>query len=183
MDSPELMTSPAGAAAPRTDALATRGGRWRRAAAIVLAVGGVITGSACGAASTPANPDLTVPETVTLLTATAPIGTYLTNDAGRALYMWDADRGGQSTCYDDCAVEWPPLLVADHAIAGAGVSEDLIGETTRKDGTSQITYGGWPLYYFEPDVNPGDLSGQGDTGFGAVWWVVTPEGKPLPSAG
>lgn len=132
-----------------------------------------------GGATTPAAP---APATVTLLSATASFGSYLTDGSGRALYMWDADRGGTSTCYGDCAVAWPPLLVTEGAEAGPGVDGALIGTVARDDGAQQVTYGGWPLYHFAPDVAPGQLTGQGDTGFGAVWWVVAPDGKPLPSS-
>jgi predicted lipoprotein with Yx(FWY)xxD motif len=126
-------------------------------------------------------PPTTAPASVTLLTAHGIPGTYLTDSSGRALYMWDADRNGASTCYDACAVDWPPLTVGGTATAGPGVQASLIGSTEREDGTKQVTYGGWPLYYFLPDDQPGELSGQGDTGFGAVWWVISPGGKPLPS--
>ena len=46
----------------------------------------------------------------------------------------------------------------------------------------QAAHGGWPLYHFESDTKAGDLTGQGNTGFGAVWWVVAPNGEPLPSS-
>lgn len=143
-------------------------------------VGGVIILAACGSAAAP--PPAPAPETITLLTAQASFGSYLTDSAGRALYMWDADRGGQSTCYEACAAAWPPLLVGSAAQAGPGVDSSLLGTVTRTDGTLQVSYGGWPLYYYAPDVAPGQLTGQGDTGFGAVWWVVAPDGKPLPSS-
>lgn len=137
--------------------------------------------AACGAPNRAAAPSTPVPAEMTLLTANASFGTYLTDSAGRALYMWDADREGKSTCYADCAVAWPPLTVGTAAQAGPGVDTSLISEVARKDGTEQVTYGGWPLYYYEADVKPGDLAGQGNTGFGAVWWVVAPNGEPLPS--
>jgi predicted lipoprotein with Yx(FWY)xxD motif len=157
--------------------------RWRRG----VAKGGVIlvalvTATACGSAGRTTAPTATIPATATLVTATAGFGTYLTDGSGRALYMWDADRGGTSTCYGDCAVAWPPLLVREAATAGPGVQASLIGTVARKDGSEQVSYGGWPLYYYAADTKPGDLSGQGDTGFGAVWWVVAPDGTPLPSS-
>lgn len=141
-----------------------------------LAGCGAPTGAQSEAQQTPA------PEVVTLVTADASFGTYLTDSAGRALYMWAKDRNGTSNCYDDCAEAWPPVTFAGHVTAGPDVNEKLIGAVTREDGTKQATYGGWPLYYFAPDVAPGQLTGQGDTGFGAVWWVLSPDGKPLPSA-
>lgn len=115
------------------------------------------------------------------MTARGIPGTYLTDGTGRALYMWDADRRGASTCYGQCAASWPPLTITGSATAGPGVTASLIGSSTRSDGTRQVTYGGWPLYYYAPDVRPGQLTGQGNTGFGAVWWVLSPAGQPLPS--
>jgi predicted lipoprotein with Yx(FWY)xxD motif len=152
------------------------------AALTALVVAVLITVTACGAATGgTSDAPTTPPAGVTLLTAKGIPGTYLTDGRGRALYMWDADRHGASTCYDQCAVDWPPLTITGTATAGPGVQASLIGSTTRSDGTHQVTYGGWPLYYFAPDTGPGQLSGQGDTGYGAVWWVISPEGKPLPS--
>lgn len=148
--------------------------RVRLAAVILVAA---LALAACGS-QTPEN----VPDSVTLTTAEAPFGTYLTDASGRALYMWDMDRSGSSKCYGDCAVDWPPLVVNGTALAGTGVDADLIGQVKRRGGAMQVTYGGWPLYYFEPDQQPGQLTGQGDPGFGAVWWVVSPDGKPLPSS-
>jgi predicted lipoprotein with Yx(FWY)xxD motif len=153
---------------------------WWRATALALAL--ALVTAACGSGGQQAAPTAPVPATVTLLTAKASFGSYLTDGSGRALYMWDADRDGTSTCYGDCAVAWPPLTVGDAAQAGPDVDASLIGTVARKDGTRQVTYGGWPLYYFESDVHAGDLTGQGDTGFGAVWWVVSPDGEPLPSS-
>jgi predicted lipoprotein with Yx(FWY)xxD motif len=46
----------------------------------------------------------------------------------------------------------------------------------------QVTYNGWPLYYFAPDEQPGDTKGHEVDGFGAEWYVVTPEGEPLAAA-
>lgn len=151
------------------------------AAVALISILAVVT-AACSAGDRTAPPTTPIPATVTLLTARAPFGTYLTDESGRALYMWDADRGGTSTCYGDCAAAWPPLTVGDAAQAGPDVDASLIGTVERKDGTQQVTYGGWPLYHFESDVHAGDLTGQGDTGFGAVWWVVAPNGEPLPSS-
>lgn len=138
----------------------------------------------CSGASTgvAASPATTPPATVTIQTHRGVPGTYLVDGTGRSLYMWEADKSGVTTCYGACAVDWPPLTITGSVVAGTGVQADLIGSTKRKDGTKQVTYNGWPLYYFIRDTAPGDLSGQGDPGFGAVWWVLSPSGDELPSA-
>ena len=62
------------------------------------------------------------------------------------------------------------------AIAGEGVDSTLLGTITRDDGTTQITYNGWPLYYFADDTAAGDTNGQGMEG---VWFLVSPTGEAI----
>ena len=106
-------------------------------------------------------------------------GPYLTDAEGRALYLFVADKGKkESTCYDACAKAWPPYTTSGAPRAGGGkVQRALIGTTTRKDGAVQVTYGGWPLYHFVKDAEPGQTNGHDVKGFGAEWYLVTPEGK------
>ena len=47
-------------------------------------------------------------------------------------------------------------------------------------GTSQVTYDGWPLYYFQGDEAAGDANGQG---LNDVWWVVAPDGTHVGASG
>jgi predicted lipoprotein with Yx(FWY)xxD motif len=107
-------------------------------------------------------------------------GDYVTDAAGASLYMFEDDeRGvdgspGVSNCYDQCAENWPPLLVEGEAQAGEGVQSDLIGTTERRDGSMQVTYGGYPLYYFVRDEGTGDTNGQG---VNDVWYLVSPSGE------
>lgn len=51
-----------------------------------------------------------------------------------------------------------------------------MGITLRKDGSQQVTYNGWPLYYYTPDQKPGDVTGQA---VGKVWWVVSGAGQAI----
>lgn len=112
-------------------------------------------------------------------------GQYLTDQEGRALYMFTADTRGaegqeaQSSCYDACAEAWPPVTSEAEAQAAAGAQEDLLGTIQREDGTTQVTYNGWPLYYLVQDEEPGQASGQDMAGFGGEWYLVTPEGEQL----
>jgi predicted lipoprotein with Yx(FWY)xxD motif/polyisoprenoid-binding protein YceI len=82
-------------------------------------------------------------------------GTYITDSAGMALYTFANDEPGLSNCYDRCATAWPPLLVeeGDTLSAEAGIPGEL-GTTNREDGTLQVTYDGWPLYYWVNDEAP-----------------------------
>jgi predicted lipoprotein with Yx(FWY)xxD motif len=109
-------------------------------------------------------------------------GKFLVDAKGRTLYLWVADKGSKSTCSGACAQAWPPLTTTGAPKAGAGVQASLLGTTKRDDGTTEVTYGGHPLYYFAGDSAPGQTTGQGNEGFGAYWWVVAPDGKAIANA-
>ena len=104
------------------------------------------------------------------------LGKFLTDDTGFTLYMYTKDTKDTSVCYDKCEVAWPPLLTVGTQTLGEGVDASMWGTTTRKDGSTQVTYNGMPLYYYAKDVAAGDVVGQG---VGKVWWVVSPDGKPV----
>lgn len=109
-------------------------------------------------------------------------GLILTDRRGNTLYAFLPDEQGPSTCYDDCAANWPPLM-AQGELEVSGNDEDptddsLLGTARRDDGGRQVTYNGWPLYFFAGDEGPGDTNGQG---VGDVWYVVSPEGEPITS--
>lgn len=107
-------------------------------------------------------------------TATSEFGTILVDGDGLTLYLFDNDADGESVCYDDCAVTWPPLL--GDATVGGEADASLLGTTTRQDGTEQVTYAGMPLYHYAGDGQPGDVAGQG---LGGVWWVIAPDGERI----
>jgi predicted lipoprotein with Yx(FWY)xxD motif len=115
---------------------------------------------------------------VTLQTAKHPkLGAYLTDQNGKTLYIFTQDSHGASNCYASCATFWSPLNGT--ATAGSGVNASLIGSAARKDGASQVTYNGYPLYYFSQDANPNNIYGQGLQKF---WYVISPAGKILKTA-
>ncbi len=64
-------------------------------------------------------------------------------------------------------------------MAGEGVDETLLGTITRDDGTTQVTYNGWPLYHFSGDTASGDTNGQGLEEFGGLWFLVSPAGEAI----
>ncbi|MEV0705943.1 hypothetical protein [Nocardia aurea] len=104
------------------------------------------------------------------------VGKYVSDGAGRSLYRFDKDTAqpSASNCSGQCAVTWPPLTVnRDQALFAAGVDPQQVGFIERADGTCQITVGGWPVYYFSKDAEPGDLLGQG---VGGTWFAVAPNG-------
>ena len=88
----------------------------------------------------------------------------LRDKAGRTLYTFDKDAGGESRCYDACATAWPPFL----AKAGAQAKDGLTLHA-RTDGSTQWGVDGKPLYYFVGDARTGDLNGDKS---GGVWHIV-----------
>ncbi|MFZ5870166.1 MAG: hypothetical protein ACOYXW_06530 [Actinomycetota bacterium] len=108
------------------------------------------------------------------------LGEVLVDGEGRTLYMFDPDAQGESTCYDQCEQNWPPLVSDGTASVGEGADDSKVGSVERRDGSQQVTYNGWPLYYFAADQAPGDSQGQG---VNDVWWVLDADGEPVRSAG
>ena len=102
------------------------------------------------------------------------LGPILTDPDGMTLYLLTDDQQGASQCSGGCASTWPPLV--DEVGAGEGVDAALLGTVARPDGTTQVTYNGWPLYGYAGDAAPGDTNGQG---IGGRWFVVSPEGEPV----
>jgi predicted lipoprotein with Yx(FWY)xxD motif len=99
-----------------------------------------------------------------LAVATVSAGQTLTGENGMTLYIFKADTkdSGKSTCNGDCATNWPPyVLEADETLEQDSAAGGTVTMITRDDGTKQVAYNGWPLYYFAGDKAAGDASGQG----------------------
>ena len=122
----------------------------------------------------------TEPEAAAGLVALADssLGSILVDGDGNVLYLFTPDEQGESVCYDECAGFWPPL-VGEFA-AGDGVDAALMGSVARTDGSEQVTYNGWPLYYFANDAAPGDTNGQG---VNEVWYVLDAAGNGIGLGG
>jgi predicted lipoprotein with Yx(FWY)xxD motif len=112
--------------------------------------------------------------------ASSRLGQILVDSGGRTVYLFLADSGTTSNCNSaGCVQNWPPVLTKGTPQAGTGVSASLLGTTTRKDGTTEVTYAGHPLYYFIADKQAGQVSGQAIDAFGAPWYVVSPSGMQI----
>ncbi|MET9606809.1 SCO0930 family lipoprotein [Streptomyces sp. NPDC006512] len=111
---------------------------------------------------------------------TEQLGPVLTDSAGLTLYRFDKDtaKPPASNCEGDCAKTWPVVAAGD-VTAAAGMDPAVLGEVVRKDGSKQLTVGGWPAYRFAKDTKPGDLNGQG---VGGTWFALAPDGKKAAKA-
>jgi predicted lipoprotein with Yx(FWY)xxD motif len=94
-------------------------------------------------------------------------GKVLVDVKGMTLYILDRDTApNKSTCYGQCATNWPPLMVS-------GDAKDSGNWTvvTRDDGGKQWAYKGKPLYFWKDDKKPGDTEGDNRNN---VWHVALP---------
>ncbi len=108
----------------------------------------------------------------------ASLGSFLVDGKGMTLYVFmkDTQNSNASACYGKCASFWPPLTTKGAAVAGSGLDASKLGTITRTDGSTQVTYNGWPLYYFAKDTKAGDTNGKKVQG---IWFVVSPSGDPV----
>jgi predicted lipoprotein with Yx(FWY)xxD motif len=105
-------------------------------------------------------------------------GQMLYDENDQAIYVFERDTTEESTCYDECAAAWPPVLASGEPVAGKGVDGSLLGATERRHGQTQITYGGRPLYYYAHEA-PGEVRCHNVDLNGGFWWVVGRDGEPL----
>lgn len=177
----------------------SRGGR-KHVLTMILALAATAATAACsstpgpsaststteaGSASTSASTTSPTPAPVYEVTTgnVSGLGTVLVNGQGLTLYLFVPDQQkGQSTCYAECAVGWPPLLLPSGVttpLAGPGVNQSLLGTTTRTDGSVEVTYNHWPLYTWTGDSEPGQATGQGINSLGGLWYVLSPSGAEI----
>jgi len=105
----------------------------------------------------------------------AGVGKVLVDSKGLTLYYFEKDQGEKSACYGACEKAWPPLTGTPK---GTGETQSsMFGTTKRKDGATQVTYAGWPLYTFEGDTKPGEDNGTDSKAFGASWYPLHPNGE------
>ncbi len=168
--------------------------RTRFAAMPLLGLAVLVAACASGASSPSPAPATAAPATAAPATA-APsaaaggaaalaladnaLGKIVVDGKGMSLYVFTPDKGAASTCYDKCATSWPPLVTTGASTVGAGLTAGDLGTAARTDGATQVTFHGWPLYYFAGDAAAGETKGQGLSG---KWYVVDATGAMVGAA-
>lgn len=102
-------------------------------------------------------------------------GPILVDGDGAPVYLFtnDTQNGDASACTDEeCTTEWPPVTTTGSPVAGPGVIQSLLGTITREDGTLQVTYNGWPLYYSASGTE-NEHAAEG------IWFLVLPSGNAV----
>jgi predicted lipoprotein with Yx(FWY)xxD motif len=105
------------------------------------------------------------------------LGKVIVNSKGLTLYDFHKDKGTTSSCYGGCAALWPPLTTESKPMGLMGVPASKLGTTKRKDGTTQVTFAGHPLYTYTADTKPGEANGNDFDSYGAEWYALTPSGQ------
>ncbi|GAA0432960.1 hypothetical protein GCM10008983_06990 [Lentibacillus halophilus] len=100
------------------------------------------------------------------------VGNYLADSEGMTLYYFTKDEEGTSNCSGKCLENWPAFTTQDFDVP-EGFNKDNFSTITREDTEDkQVTYKGYPLYYFVKDKAKGDVNGQGKKD---VWYTVNSE--------
>ena len=132
-----------------------------------------VTQGPASAGMTPTGTPAAAADVTLELANDAELGDFVAGADGMALYVFLPDEGDTSACNGECATNWPPLT--GDVAAGEGITGE-IGSITRDDGTTQVTLGGAPLYYFIGDEAAGDVHGQG---LNDVWYLASADGTPV----
>ncbi|MDJ1506345.1 hypothetical protein [Xanthocytophaga agilis] len=111
------------------------------------------------------------------LATSSTLGSYLVDSAGYTLYFFTLDADGTNHCASgNCMAAWPIYYKANltQEMLGEGLLLADFAEITTASGAKQLTYKGWPLYYYSPTSNgikeqPGETKGEG---VGTVWYVA-----------
>jgi predicted lipoprotein with Yx(FWY)xxD motif len=166
-------------------ALAASGCSWLRSGDDSVApLSGINNGEAPGdtsygpAAAADAAPSVDPPEgtPTTVAVAQSALGPILVDGQGFTLYRFIEDQAQTPTCVGPCLSSWPWLGAPGEMLAGAGVDPATITKIEREEGGWQTTCGGWPLYRYRQDQQPGDVEGHALNG---AWFAVAPNCQVL----
>jgi len=113
-------------------------------------------------------------------TGSSDFGTMLFDRSGQAIYLFAKERTSKPECYGACATAWPPVLTEGTPQARGDTRSGLLGTTKRRDGSSQVTYNGHPLYFYAHEDKFQVLCHNVNEN-GGLWLVVTPKGEPAPA--
>jgi predicted lipoprotein with Yx(FWY)xxD motif len=134
--------------------------------------------------ATTADTDTTQPKPAAkgtvITTGDSDFGTMLFDSRTQAIYLFEPEADGTPVCYDECAEAWPPVRTDGAPRAGGGVDPALLGTVKRSDGTTQVTYNDWPLYFYAHE-GPGQVLCHDVVLNGGLWLVLGPDGNARPS--
>jgi predicted lipoprotein with Yx(FWY)xxD motif len=74
------------------------------------------------------------------------------NPVAVVVYVDSRDPDNVSTCVDECAATWVPVLTTGSPIVHGGIAASSIGTIRRPNGTYQVTYDHHPLYLYSRET-------------------------------
>jgi predicted lipoprotein with Yx(FWY)xxD motif len=115
---------------------------------------------------------------------TAPGAPFFTNGGGRSVYVFKNDTRGTAagppvnTCSGVVACNnlWTPwakpaTVVGPSTVLPADISTLSVTPVGGQP-VQQFVYKGWPLYFFNADVNPGQVAGDSFPSTGPLWHAI-----------
>jgi predicted lipoprotein with Yx(FWY)xxD motif len=122
----------------------------------------------------------TQPDGTLITTGASDFGEMLFDSRDQAIYLFEPEADGVPACYGECEEAWPPVLTDGAPQAGADTDAQLLDTVRRRDGSRQVTYNGWPLYFYAHE-GPGEVLCHDVFLNGGLWLAVGPDGEPLPT--
>jgi predicted lipoprotein with Yx(FWY)xxD motif len=146
--------------------------------------GGGAYGGGGGSSSKPTAPASGGGAAVIAVATNPKLGKILVDSKGDTVYYFEKDKqnGNASTCSGACAAVWPPVTTSGAPTGQKGAAASKLGTIKRSDGSTEVTYNGWPLYTYAGDKKPGDANGNDLKQFGATWYALTPAGVHPPES-
>jgi predicted lipoprotein with Yx(FWY)xxD motif len=107
------------------------------------------------------------------------VGRVVVDQVGFTLYTTDQDQkdSGETSCYGKCAKAWVPYTTLQPPTIMQKAKPAMLGTIKRKDGLTQVTYGGYPVYRYKADEGAARANGQGVNSFGGTWYTINPKGE------
>lgn len=106
------------------------------------------------------------------------VGRVIVNQVGQTLYHFAKDKrnSGKTACYGACTKIWIPYVTRARPRAMLHARASLLGTIKRRDGSTQVTYAGLPVYFYASD-GAAQLTGSGKMSFGARWYPLSVSGQ------
>jgi predicted lipoprotein with Yx(FWY)xxD motif len=131
---------------------------------------------------------------VVVTTEHTKFGTVLATPSGESLYVFSGDglpfsptgtpqlnctalNKAPAPASTPCTTAWPPLAASGKLVAQGGVSQKGLGTVTR-NGVTQVTYFGKPVYGFINDKTARAVNGEDVAAFDGTWYLDHTSGKP-----
>jgi predicted lipoprotein with Yx(FWY)xxD motif len=111
-----------------------------------------------------------------LTTKKTKLGVITAGQSERTLYSYKTDDGKPPNCRGECAWTWLPLVQGVGVKVSGEIDRSKVGAVKFREGTTQLTYGGHPLYYYSRDENEQSTLGHGLQSFGTKWLAVSASG-------